>query len=282
MRAHNGDVQPPAVVSIVADAVRADIAAVDGGRVAQIFVDGVELLKARTPDSPPTGWGSFPMVPWAGRIRRGRFTFNGSSYQLPINFEHHAIHGVGFTRPWMITARDDRSVGLRLDLPIDDSWPFGGLVDQHVGVDADGVTLQMRVTATQRAFPVSIGWHPWFRKPQRLHFSPTAMYRRDDDWITVDERIAVRNPPWDDCFVNTEPVGITIDGVELRLTSDCRTWVVYDMPDDATCIEPQTGPPDAFNIAVRRLEVGQSFGAWFRIERRARTATTPPTLVTEG
>jgi len=44
----------------------------------------------------PLAWGSYPMVPWAGRIRHGRFRFDGEEYELPINFGAHAIHGVGF------------------------------------------------------------------------------------------------------------------------------------------------------------------------------------------
>jgi aldose 1-epimerase len=98
-----------------------------------------------------------------------------------------------------------------------------------------------------------------------LDFQPQAMYRRDDDYIAVDELVPVPEGPWDDCFVNAEPVGLTIDGIGLGLTSDCRDWVVYDMPAHATCIEPQSAPPDAFNLRPNRLEPGEALARWFDI-----------------
>ena len=55
-------------------------------------------------------------------------------------------------------------------------------------------------------------------------------------------------------------------GQRLRLSSDCEDWVVYDETAHSTCIEPQTGPADAFNIAPRVLAPGQSLQAWFLIE----------------
>ena len=72
--------------------------------------------------------------------------------------------------------------------------------------------------------------------------------------------------PWDDCFVNTREVVVHRGGQRLRLSSDCDHWVVYDETAHSTCIEPQTGPADAFNLAPRVLQPGQSLQAWFRME----------------
>lgn len=248
--------------------LRATIAPDEGGRLAQLIVDDVAVLVGHDDlevPPPATGWGSFPMVPWAGRIRHGRFTFDGVEYRLPINFDDHAIHGVGFTATWLLVSADHRSAELRLSMPTDDSWPFGGTVVQRFEADDTGLTTTMTVWADDRAFPVSLGWHPWFRKPASVDFSPTAMYRRDDDHMAVDELVPVPDGPWDDCFLNTEPVTIRVADTTLRVTSGCDHWVVYDERAYATCVEPQTGPPDAFNIAVHRLEPGESLSAWYRI-----------------
>jgi aldose 1-epimerase len=254
-------------ITITAGPVAAEISPTEGGRIAQLTIGGTPLLIDRSPGAEPIAWGSYAMVPWAGRIRRGRFRFDDIEYQLPINFGEHAIHGVGFTRPWTVEAHDRRHASLLLHMPAGDDWPFGGIATQQLTVDDDGITMVITVTATDSAFPVSFGWHPWFRKPATLDFQPTAMYRRDEDGITVDELVPVPAPPWDDCFVNTEPVRLTIDGVDLRLTSNNDVWVVYDEREYTTCVEPQTGPPDAFNIASRRLEPGDSVSAWYRIAR---------------
>ncbi len=62
-----------------------------GGRISSLVVGGRELImwrRLRTID-----WGSYPMAPFAGRLRDGRFTFEGRTYQLPITEGPNAIHG---------------------------------------------------------------------------------------------------------------------------------------------------------------------------------------------
>src|SRR5262245_52276329 len=208
-------------------------------------------------------WGSYPMVPWAGRIRRGRFTFDGEQYTLPANLDNHAIHGVGFVAPWTVVEHSPEHIELELSLPSDSRWPFGGSARQRIRVDGTTVRCELSAFAGDRAMPVSLGWHPWFRKPEQLDFHPESMYRRDDDYIAVEELVPVPKVPWDDCFVNRSPVGLTVGGVELRMQSDCTDWVVYDMPAHATCVEPQSAPPDAFNLRTDRLEAGEGLTIWF-------------------
>jgi aldose 1-epimerase len=271
MRCHVGDNVGVAheELSIGTGDVVVTIAPAEGGRLARIDVGGVELLVARggQPGS-ALAWGSYPMVPWAGRIRDGRFRFRGRFHDLPLTLGPHAIHGVGFISAWQVVGHDDSSARLELTLPRDARWPFGGVARQHVVVADGRVRLVLEVTAEDRAFPASIGWHPWFRKPSRLDFRPTAMYRRDEHHIAVDELVEVPPGPWDDCFVNDRPVEIVVDGQAVRLTSDCTTWVVHDEPAHATCIEPQTAPPDAFNLAPDVLEPGETLDAWYELTLR--------------
>jgi SAM-dependent methyltransferase len=40
------------------------------------------------------------MVPWAGRVRRGGFQFEGVEHQLECDLPPHAIHGTCYRRPW--------------------------------------------------------------------------------------------------------------------------------------------------------------------------------------
>jgi aldose 1-epimerase len=255
-------------VRIGNERVQVEIAPGDGGRIAQVTADGADLLIGRgESDAPgdPMRWGSYPMVPWAGRIRRGHFTFDGADYTLPPNLDAHALHGVGYVMPWAVTRHSPEQIELELALPRDHRWPFGGLARQRIRVDGSTLRCELAVFAGDHPMPVSLGWHPWFRKPERFGFRPDAMYRRDDDYVAVDELISVPDGPWDDCFVNTSPVELTIGGVDLRMRSGCTDWVVYDMPAHATCVEPQSAPPDAFNIRPHRLEPGEGLEIWFDI-----------------
>lgn len=212
------------------------------------------------------GWGCYPMVPWAGRLRRGRFVFDGNRYALPTNFGGHAIHGVGFSRPWQVDSLGADSATLSLELPEDGYWPFGGRATQVIRMLADRLELRLAVQAGDQAMPATLGWHPWFRKPDQVLFSPSAMYPRDGEGIAVLPCIAPTPGPWDDCFISQAEVTLVSGDQRLQLRADTDHWVVYDGAAHATCVEPQTGPPDGFTLAPKRLEPGQTLELNLMIE----------------
>jgi len=229
-----------------------------GGRIGQIDVAGQPLLvdvsDLQRGEGHPMMWGAFPMAPWVGRIRHGRFEFEGRAHQLPINHHDgdgperaHAIHGLVFDREVREVSSTASAWYGSIPLP----WAFGGVVNQSVTVFDDHLVATLMVEATHGAFPAEVGWHPWFRKPDRLEFSPTAMYERDTFGLPTGELVEPSDGPWDDCFVNTETVVLHYDrpaAPAVTVASDCDHVVVYDQPGDATCVEPQSGPPDAFNL----------------------------------
>ncbi len=246
---------------------RAVIDAAHGGRLAGLLVDGRQLIAGDATDPNPLHWGSYPMVPWAGRIRRGRFSFAGVDHVLPINMAPHAIHGTGFTRPWTVTHAGSLAVELEAQLSAPDrgDWPFGGIARQRFELEADSLTCWLEIHA-ETPMPASLGWHPWFVKPDSIEFSPSAMYVRDDDYVTIARTVAPGPPPWDDCFTDVpQPVVLRWDDFELQITSSCDHWVVFDMPEHATCVEPQSGPPDALNIAPRVVMPGDPLVHWMRL-----------------
>lgn len=237
---------------------RVAVSAEDGGRIASVVVGGRELL-ATTRSGEPMMWGAYPMVPWAGRIRRGRFTFEGRRYELPISLPPHAIHGVVYDRPWRVV--DDRTIAIELD----ERWPFRGRVVESFAVDEGGLLATLRLEADE-PMPGMVGWHPWFRRvisdggePVKLRFEPREMLVRDDDGIPRGERVTPPPGPWDDAFTGLKkgPALEWPGELRLQLTSTCDWWVVYDIPPDTICVEPQSGPPDAANIAPEIVEPGR-------------------------
>jgi len=238
-----------------------------GGRVAQMRYDGVDwLVGEQEGGAAAIGWGCYPMVPWAGRLRRGRFVFDGHRYALPTNFGGHAIHGVGFSRPWQVDSLGADSATLSLELPEDGYWPFGGRATQVIRMLADRLELRLAVQAGDQAMPATLGWQPWFRKPDQVMFSPSAMYPRDGEGIAVLPCIAPTPGPWDDCFISQAEVTLVSGDQRLQLRADTDHWVVYDGAAHATCVEPQTGPPDGFTLAPKRLEPGQTLELNLMIE----------------
>ncbi len=131
-----------------------------GGRIASIVAFGEERLVSEVPR--PSSWGAFPMMPWAGRIRHGKFTFDGVDYEMPINHPPHAMHGTAYTSEWQATGPDT----MRLELG--EPWPFGGHAIHHASVDGATARFRLEVHAGDRPMPAMAGWHPWYRKPVEL------------------------------------------------------------------------------------------------------------------
>lgn len=232
-----------------ATGARLVVAPAEGGRLASVVVDGHELLWHEQRGH-PMQWGSYPMAPFAGRIRHGRFTFAGREHRLPLGLPPHAIHGVVFDRPWRVDGPAEISIDL------DDRWPFRGRVSQRFRLDEGGLQVAMTLEADE-PMPVALGWHPWFRRtlvpgdaPVTLRFEAGAMLLRDEEGIPSGERVPPPPGPWDDAFTDVRAgPELTWPGrLRLGLASTCAWWVIYSEPSHAICAEPQSGPPDAVNL----------------------------------
>ena len=261
------------VTSLVLDAgdARAIVRADAGGRLGSVVVGGRELLVTGDPQG-PVYWGSYPMVPWAGRVRHGRFSFRGREHRLPITMPPHAIHGVAYDRPWTVV--DDATIALELDA----RWPFRGRARQRFALDEDGLEIRLTLEADE-PMPAVAGWHPWFRRvlgagaePVRLDFRPGEMLVRDADGIPTGDRVPPPAGPWDDAFTGlaADPVLEWPGQLRLAISSSCAWWVVYSMPRHAICVEPQSGPPDALNGEPDVVEPGRPMvhtmrWAWTRL-----------------
>ena len=237
--------------------VRLTIDPGQGARFTSLIVGGQELLV--TEGYGPMRWGCYPMAPFAGRIRDGRFRFRGVDHELPRNLPPHAIHGTVFERAWGITGPGELAIDLGA------TWPFAGRVVQRIDLREDGLDATLTVEADE-PMPVSMGWHPWFRRnltgvpeqptpaspPVELAFDATIMLERGADGLPTGT-LSVPGPhPWDDCFTGLRSAPrVTWPGIlELEVTSTADYWVVYDEPVEGICIEPQTAPPDVVNLAA--------------------------------
>jgi aldose 1-epimerase len=232
---------------------------VAGGRFGSLVVRGHELLV--TEGLGPIEWGCYPMAPFAGRIRDGRFAFRGRDYELETNLPPNAIHGTVFTRPWEVTTMTLERADLATDLG--PGWPFGGRMVQTVALRSDGLDARLELEADE-PMPAWLGWHPWFRREvsdvnAELDFAAERMYERGPDGLPTGQLVPPKPRPWDDAFVGVRsPVRLTWPGVlSLELTSSADVWVVYDERSHAICLEPQTAPPDVVNLAKMDVPVAE-------------------------
>jgi aldose 1-epimerase len=65
------------------------------------------------------------------------------------------------------------------------------------------------------------------------------------------ELVPIGPHPWDDCFtgLGDRPAVLRWRGaIRVSVETPCRCVVVFDEPEHAICVEPQSDPPDAFNL----------------------------------
>lgn len=106
---------------------------------------------------------------YANRIAHGRFTLDGTTWQLPLNDKgKHTLHGggagAGFgRRPWQLARCDGSSVTLRLHSPHEDAGFPGAVEIECTYRMLEPATLQTQITATSdRATPLSLAQHSYF------------------------------------------------------------------------------------------------------------------------
>jgi aldose 1-epimerase len=223
----------------------------NGGRVGGLRVGGTELLRQGE------RFGCFPMVPWCGRIRDGRFRDGAAEHQMPLNAAPHAIHGTARDGAWRVARAGADEAVLTYDLV--DPWPYTGRVTQMFALTPDSLTLTMSVETYESSFPAQIGWHPWFNRnlggtDVEIDFKPAWQEERGADHLPTGNRTDPEPSPWDDCFGMPGGVDVTLTwpgALRLKVTSPEEWVVVYDEQEAAVCVEPQTGPPNGLNTRPR-------------------------------
>lgn len=239
-----------------------------GGAITALSWRGRDVLRP-TPDdaSDPLQVGCFPLVPYANRIDRGRFTFNGQAVRLPPTpgFEPHVLHGDGWRRPWSVEVQDAGSATLILMHEAGD-WPWAWTARQLFVLDDDGLNIALTLTNDDaRPMPAGLGLHPYFVRSDGVRLAMTG----ETVWTGEGGLIPTRLQPsgtrfdWSDgpCvaaapFVDNAYAGW--DGV-ARILEDGRTitleasanagWAHVFVPvgEAYFCVEPVTHRPDALN-----------------------------------
>ncbi|WP_426368769.1 aldose 1-epimerase [Streptomyces sp. E-08] len=243
-----------------------------GCRIESLRIGDTEVLRQGE------RYGSFPMVPWCGRTENGRFRNGVTTHQLPVNAAPHAIHGTVRDRAWK-SARTSATEAV-FTCELDDPWPYKGRVTQVFELAEDSLTLRFGVETYDDSFPAQAGWHPWFLRnlggggqDVTIGFTPAWQEERGENHLPTGRRIDPLPGPWDDCFGMPDGVDVTLTWpgeLELKVASRAEWVVIYDEPEDAVCVEPQSGPPNGLNTLPRLvtpidpLEVASTW-SWRRL-----------------
>lgn len=131
---------------------------------------------AATPERPArNGWPI--LFPFPGRVREGRYSFEGQDYQLRIDpSKGHAIHGFALDAAWDVVASgsDERGAFVEGRFQISrhapdrlDSWPSDAALTVRYELLGRRLTMISTVEnpTADRRLPFGLGIHPYFRLP---------------------------------------------------------------------------------------------------------------------
>ena len=267
----------------------------EGGGVTFLRFGGVDVLRpAPAVRSGPLDLACFPLVPYANRIGRGRFLWQGRQVSLPPNMDGQAcpLHGDGWLTAWTVAGAAADRIVLEMRHPAGD-WPWTYSARQTIRADANGVSFELEVTNLSDGFmPAGLGYHPYF--PQRSTAKLQA--KVGSVWLVDDQLLPKLRGPSDqfgdftagapldapglidNCFEGwsgTAEIRLAHAGPVVRLSAGPELcWLhIYSPPgQDFFCIEPVSHRPNALNAerpmadGVTPLPPGLAIRASMRIE----------------
>jgi aldose 1-epimerase len=127
--------------------------------------DGAEVTGSYGNDElPPKGCG-ITLVPWPNRIKDGKYSFDGTDYQLALTepAARNAIHGLGRWVRWAKVRQSSDAITLRLDIVPQNGYPFEIQVDVTYELQPErGLRVTQTATNHGRArAPFGAGSHPY-------------------------------------------------------------------------------------------------------------------------
>ncbi len=191
------------------------------------------------------------LFPFPGRIRDGRYSFEGKDYQLFIEPDKvHAIHGFALNVPWDLidVGATDHGAFLEGRFQISKnasdrlaSWPTDAVLKVRYGLAGRRLELTATIeNPTDRNLPFGFGIHPYFRLPfeagtperGRLILPASEQWVLDaslptGERIAVDQRVDFRG--------GGSTAGRNLDEVLTGLTFDEGRCVCRMVDDDLGC-----------------------------------------------
>jgi aldose 1-epimerase len=263
-----------------------------GGCIAGLWLSGNPVLRSTSaPDLHSVRQAaSYPLVPFSNRVSQATLQWQGTDHPLVKNWapDPHAIHGVGWERPWAVLEATENFALLSYEHKADASWPFDFDSSQAFKLEAQALELSLSITnQSAMAVPVGLGWHPFFvkRADSHVQFDATGRWEMGNDKLPthraphtgLDTACAMLDV--DHCFDGwAGTVLLQYSVLTVRVRSSLSRLVVYSTPSsDSIAIEPVSHVNDAVNrmaqlgasadeLGVRILQPGQTFSSAMRIE----------------
>ncbi|MBW3087298.1 aldose 1-epimerase family protein [Bifidobacterium sp. 82T24] len=135
-----------------------------GATMRKVTYKGKNVIVPLGPDDPVTCCHGQLLVPFPNRIEGGVYTFEGKTYELPID-EHDrntAIHGYGYRSYWKLEELTESSVTQSWRVPNMNGYPFDVIVTAKHELAEDGLHITVSAYNNGDAnAPWALAIHPW-------------------------------------------------------------------------------------------------------------------------
>jgi aldose 1-epimerase len=262
-----------------------------GGRLVSVLDSERDFLTGRC----RPGRSGIPILfPFPNRIRHGRFSYRGMTYEVPPPaWFPQTIHGFCLDRPWRVIDSTTHSLTgeflLSRDAPERRAqWPADARLVVTYSVVSARLWAEITVENPDSVpLPWGFGTHPYFKLPLGNGHSPESCVIRAeaaeqwelDQCFPTGQRVPVPAKkdlrrgwrygtcPLDDVYTSLTPIHISMEQViddpvsQLRMTQrsceDFRELVLFTPKDrPVICLEPYTCTTDAANLQSQGLDAG--------------------------
>lgn len=266
------------------DSVRGIVVSIlpgSGNRAFELTVHGKQVLAK--PGGIPL------LAPWANRLDQNAFWANGKKYVLnpDLNTVHYdnnhlPIHGLLDKAVWSVLAlkadKNGASVTSQLEFWRHPDWmaqfPFAHTITMTDRLRDGVLEIETKIdNLSDDPMPVSVGFHPWFQlsdvprdewslhiaAQDHLELSKTKIPTGKSEPVSFPDPLPLKGMHLDDVFGglirdDRGEASFSVQGgrekITVTLGPKYRNAVVYAPPGrDIVCLEPMSGPTDAFNMA---------------------------------
>ncbi len=268
--------------------LRCDIRADLGGCLSGLWHGELPVLRstpAEVLDSVRLA-GSYPLVPFSNRVGQAKLKWAGTSHPL-VQFnaaEPHAIHGVGWQRPWEVLESQPQFALLSYEHRPDAAWPFAFDTSQAILLRDEAIELTLSITnQSAQTAPVGLGWHPYFvkRPGSHLHFAAGGR------WDMGADKLPTRRLPSpgldadcaalavDHCFDDWRGEAVLRDAcLRIGISANLQRLVVFTHPTrDTVAIEPVSHVNNAVNLLGQEGMTAEALGLKVLLPGESMTAT---------
>ena len=216
-------------------------------------------------------------MPYHNRVAGARFTFGGRIAHLPAHPASlpHALHGMGSRSPWVMERATAQRADLLLSRAADRVWPWSFTARQVFDLDAQGLSVTLRLTNTDDApMPGGVGWHPYLPRPVQICDDAPIVWPVGPDYLPGLAPVQRVGLTGDTLYLEqwAQVVAKLPNGLRLRFHQPVGLphLVIHQPPGPFACIEPVSHLANALTQPGMRdmgpIVPGASLTARFRLE----------------